>query len=71
MLVGDGSAAVGARPAPSARSPMLPGPARRRPWAPPLASTPRLPGGTVYTDDKAPVEWLVDKSIVEYAADGE
>jgi spermidine synthase len=29
-----------------------------------------LEGGTVYTDDKAPVEWLVDKSIVEYAADG-
>jgi hypothetical protein len=33
--------------------------------------TPRLKGGTVYTDDKAPVEWLVDKSIVQYAADGE
>ena len=33
--------------------------------------TPRLEGGTVYTDDKAPVEWLIDKSIVEYAADGE
>ena len=32
---------------------------------------PRLRGGTVYTDDKAPVEWLIDKSIVEYAADGE
>jgi hypothetical protein len=32
---------------------------------------PRLPGGTVYTDDKAPVEWLIDKSIVEYAADAE
>jgi spermidine synthase len=32
---------------------------------------PRLPGGTVYTDDKAPVEWLIDKSIVDYAADGE
>jgi spermidine synthase len=31
---------------------------------------PRLRGGTVYTDDKAPVEWLVDKSIVEYAAGG-
>jgi spermidine synthase len=29
---------------------------------------PRLPGGTVYTDDKAPVEWLIDKSIVQYAA---
>jgi spermidine synthase len=27
-----------------------------------------LPGGTVYTDDKAPVEWLVDQSIVHYAA---
>ena len=32
---------------------------------------PRLDGGTVYTDDKAPVEWLVDKSIVQYAADGD
>ena len=31
---------------------------------------PRLRGGAVYTDDKAPVEWLVDKSIVEYAAHG-
>jgi spermidine synthase len=29
----------------------------------------RLRGGTVYTDDKAPVEWLIDKSIVSYAAD--
>jgi hypothetical protein len=31
---------------------------------------PPLRGGAVYTDDKAPVEWLVDKSIVEYAAHG-
>jgi spermidine synthase len=30
-----------------------------------------LTGGSVYTDDKAPVEWLIDKSIVEYAAGGE
>jgi spermidine synthase len=29
-----------------------------------------LPGGDVYTDDKAPVEWLVDKSIVDYAENG-
>jgi spermidine synthase len=29
---------------------------------------PRLEGGDVYTDDKAPVEWLIDKSIVDYAA---
>jgi spermidine synthase len=32
---------------------------------------PALKGGAVYTDDKAPVEWLIDKSIVDYAADGE
>jgi spermidine synthase len=28
---------------------------------------PRLPGGEVYTDDRAPVEWLVDESLLEYA----
>ncbi len=28
-----------------------------------------LRGGRVYTDDRAPVEWLIDKSIVDYAAD--
>jgi spermidine synthase len=28
---------------------------------------PGLGGGTVYTDDRAPVEWLVDKSILDYA----
>jgi spermidine synthase len=32
---------------------------------------PTLDGGEVYTDDRAPVEWLIDKSIVDYAADGE
>jgi len=31
-----------------------------------LGST--LEGGTVYTDDKAPVEWLTDLSILRYAA---
>jgi spermidine synthase len=30
-----------------------------------------LRGGDVYTDDKAPVEWLIDKSIVDYASGGE
>ncbi len=29
---------------------------------------PGLRGGTVFTDDRAPVEWLIDGSIVEYAA---
>jgi hypothetical protein len=27
-----------------------------------------LHGGTVFTDDRAPVEWLIDASIVKYAA---
>jgi spermidine synthase len=27
-----------------------------------------LEGGDVYTDDRAPVEWLIDKSIVDYAS---
>jgi spermidine synthase len=29
--------------------------------------SPALPGGTVYTDDRAPVEWLTDLSILHYA----
>jgi spermidine synthase len=28
---------------------------------------PRLPGGEVFSDDRAPVEWLVDSSLLEYA----
>jgi spermidine synthase len=32
---------------------------------------PALRGGDVYTDDRAPVEWLIDASIVHVAADGE
>jgi spermidine synthase len=47
----------------------LPGPLRAlaRRQAPEVG--PRLPGGDVYTDDRAPVEWLVDRSILGYAAD--
>jgi spermidine synthase len=30
---------------------------------------PRLTGGEVYTDDRAPVEWLVDSSLLEYASE--
>ncbi|HSD22886.1 MAG TPA: fused MFS/spermidine synthase [Solirubrobacterales bacterium] len=29
---------------------------------------PALEGGEVYTDDRAPVEWLIDRSILGYAA---
>jgi len=32
---------------------------------------PGLRGGTVYTDDRAPVEWLIDGSILKVAAEGQ
>jgi len=32
---------------------------------------PGLTGGSVYTDDRAPVEWLIDASILQAAADGQ
>jgi len=51
------------------RAESLPGPLR--PLALEAASSlaPRLPGGEVYTDDRAPVEWLIDASLLEYAND--
>ena len=51
-----------------ARIPSLP--AGLRPTALEAAAEIEAPlrGGSVYTDDKAPVEWLIDKSIVDYAA---
>ena len=47
-------------------------PADLRPLALQTASrlAPPLPGGEVYTDDHAPVEWLIDASIVQEAAGG-
>jgi hypothetical protein len=47
-------------------------PADLRPLALETATrlAPPLTGGEVYTDDHAPVEWLIDASIVQAAADG-
>ena len=44
-------------------------PAALRPTALVTAATlePAPTGGSVYTDDRAPVEWLVDGSILDYA----
>jgi hypothetical protein len=62
----------------SSTSANRPEPARNRLLAPPLrplaldaaaALKPRLDGGEVYTDDRAPVEWLVDSSLLEYAGE--
>jgi spermidine synthase len=48
--------------------PALPGALRPLARAAAARIAPALEGGSVYTDDKAPVEWLIDKSIVDYAA---
>ena len=48
--------------------PSLPAGLRRTARAAAARLGPPLEGGDVYTDDKAPVEWLIDKSIVDYAA---
>ena len=65
-----GSGAPGSAQRLAAAAPALP-PALRpiaRGTAARLA--PGLRGGEVYTDDRAPVEWLIDASIVQVAADG-
>jgi spermidine synthase len=51
--------------------PRLPRPLRPLAVATAARLAPGLPGGRVYTDDVAPVEWLIDASIVHLAADGE
>jgi spermidine synthase len=45
----------------------LPAPLRPQGREAAAALEPQLPGGEVYTDDRAPVEWLVDSSLLEYA----
>lgn len=45
----------------------LPAPLRSEARRAAVALEPRLPGGEVWTDDRAPVEWLVDSSLLEYA----
>ncbi|HWT93260.1 MAG TPA: fused MFS/spermidine synthase [Solirubrobacteraceae bacterium] len=70
ILIGTNARGAGAERV-RAAAPSLP--AALQPIALELADRiePRLRGGSVYTDDKSPVEWLVDASIVEVAAKGE
>jgi spermidine synthase len=53
-----------------ARSRSLPRDLRPLGWAAAKRLGSRLSGGDLLTDDRAPVEWLTDRSIVEYAAKG-
>jgi spermidine synthase len=51
------------------RAASLPRPLRASALEAAATLEPRLPGGEVYTDDRAPVEWLIDSSLLEYAND--
>jgi hypothetical protein len=68
---GNSLVVASAQPVSSARlataGPLLP--ADLQPLAEGVAGrvAPPLRGGAVYTDDKAPVEWLTDLSILRYA----
>ena len=67
LLVAGEGAALGGAPA-RATPPVAAGASCARwPREAAAALAPRLPGGEVYTDDRAPVEWLVDSSLLEYA----
>ncbi len=69
LLLGTMGAASARRMALNART--LPEELRPLGHAAAARIAPRLKGGRVYTDDVAPVEWLIDSSIVEVAAHGE
>jgi hypothetical protein len=66
MLLGTAAAASGERL--RALAPSLPTDLQPIALAAAARVAPRLPGGRVYTDDVAPVEWLIDSSIVSFAA---
>ncbi len=66
LVAGDGPFGPGRL---RANIPTLPTPLREQARIAANDLAPRLPGGEVYTDDRAPVEWLVDSSLLEYAND--
>ncbi|MFI5122185.1 MAG: spermidine synthase [Vicinamibacteria bacterium] len=68
LLLGSEAPASAARLADAARTSMH-GNLRKLALLDAARLAPRLPGGSVYTDDRAPVEWLIDRSILGYAGD--
>ena len=66
LLLGSEAPASAARLAAAARARMR-GNLRKLALIDAARLAPRLPGGEVYTDDRAPVEWLIDRSIIGYA----
>jgi spermidine synthase len=68
LLLGSEAPASAARLAAAARTRMH-GNLRKLALIDAARLAPRLPGGEVYTDDRAPVEWLIDRSILGYAGE--
>jgi hypothetical protein len=72
--VSDGNSLVIASEAPLQAARIVPSASAAAPGLTPVAGTvaarlqPALRGGSVYTDDRAPVEWLTDLSLLGYAA---
>jgi hypothetical protein len=72
--VSDGNSLVIASEAPLQASRIAPSASAAAPGLAAAADTvagrlePALRGGSVYTDDRAPVEWLTDLSLLGYAA---
>jgi spermidine synthase len=65
LLVGGGAGISAARL--ETVAPALPRDLRRLALEASVRLAPAVPGGEVYTDDRAPVEWLIDDSLLEYA----
>jgi len=71
ILLGANGAASAEQLAAGARSSAMPLPLRPVALATAARLQAPLPGGDVYTDDLAPVEWLIDGSILKVAAQGQ
>ena len=71
ILLGANGAASAQQLAASANSAAMPAPLRPLAREAAQRLSPALPGGDVYTDDLAPVEWLIDGSILKVAAEGQ
>jgi len=70
VLLGSDAPASATRLRAAVSTGAVPRPLRKTALATAARLAPALPGGEVYTDDRAPVEWLIDESILSVAAEG-
>ena len=70
VLLGSEAPASAARLRAAVSTGAVPRPLRKTALATAARLAPALPGGEVYSDDRAPVEWLIDESILSVAAEG-